>query len=205
MAVDGRNKGNKFENEIAYAISDWVVPCPNADSWRQLQVQHLPFRRRPAQCDDVATDWTGQRDLLHRPDVEFPFSIECKKIEGWTFDGLVGDNPGWMVWEWWAQTVRQARAALLYPLLVFSRNNRPPYVMISEVVLLWAKPHMPPTAPIVLAHAPDGPVAVMDLETLVRVPRSELSRLPLPQSSLGVRLRSKVAPTASRPGSSKTS
>lgn len=117
--VDGRRKGNAFEVDVAYILSDWV--CPLAGGWRASPMSP-PFRRMPADKDAYPTDWVGGRDIIHVPHVYFPFSIECKKQEGWTIDSLLAKKTK-MLLSWWEQTVAQATKLGLHPMLILARNR----------------------------------------------------------------------------------
>jgi len=128
--MHGKHKGDKFENDICRALSVWLVGSDYAGSL----VQDLPFRRRFTTSTPLEGHWDGSGDILHRPDVAFPFCVECKKREGWELDGMFG-NDKWPVWTWWEQAKEQAaKTKDRYPLLVFSRNRRSIYAMLHEEV-----------------------------------------------------------------------
>jgi len=122
--VNGRNKGNKYENAICLALSRWLLPSLPFPA----RVEQLPFRRRSTSIMPLDGHWNGTGDILHRPDIEWPFCVECKRIEGWTLDGVFND--GWPVWDWWLQAWKQARSAGLAPMLLLGRNRKPDYVLL---------------------------------------------------------------------------
>lgn len=126
--VDGRRKGNSFEVEMAYAFSNWVCP-PTEGVWQKGD--DIPFRRRPADKDAVPSDWVGGRDLMHHPQVRFPFSVECKNDERWTVDALF-TAPTKVVLSWWAQCAAQAAQIGLRPLLILSRNRHPTMAVLAQ-------------------------------------------------------------------------
>lgn len=124
--VDGRRKGNGFEVEVAYAIADWL--CPVSGGWKAKDALP-PFRRRPADKDNMPTDWLGGRDLIHRPEVYFPFSVECKKYADWSIDTLFM-KPTKVQLGWWTQCVQQADDIQLCPLLILGRNGMEPVCVL---------------------------------------------------------------------------
>lgn len=125
---EGKRKGDAFENRVCRQLSYWytgktqMLTCP---------VYDLPFRKRSTSIMPVEGHWNGHGDILHRPSMYVPFSIECKKREGWVLDGAFAWDT-WEVAKWWQQASRQAERAGLEPLLVFNRNRRPVYVMLTE-------------------------------------------------------------------------
>jgi hypothetical protein len=138
--TDGYRKGGKFMNEVCRTFSYWYYPKLS----KQAKVYDLPFRQRSTSIMPVEGHWKGEGDILHRPDLphDFPFCVECKDIEGWSFDGML-TNPGWPVWKWWSQAQSQAatsnrcvgvKGPKVLPLLVFTRNRQPVYGMLSERV-----------------------------------------------------------------------
>ena len=163
---DGRKKGNDFENAVCRALSQWY-------GTRSKRLSGLPFRRRSTSIMPVEGHWQGEGDILHRPDVSFPFAVECKKHEGWELDGGYYEAK-WPVWDWWEQAKAQARRAKLKPLLIFTRNRRPVYVLLEESAATWLK-LKPRSGLVSLLWRPSGESAVLArLDDLVQ------SRSPAP-------------------------
>jgi len=128
---DSRRRGGNFENATCRALSAWF-------GYTSQRLAELPFRRRSTSIMPLEGHWNGGGDILHRPDVAFPFAVECKDREGWELDGALY-VPTWPIWDWWEQAQEQARNARLCPLLVFSRNRRPHYVLLREREATWLK------------------------------------------------------------------
>ena len=124
--VNGRLKGNNYENAICLVLSRWLVPSLP----KLARIEQLPFRRRTTSITPLEGHWNGAGDILHRPDLPhpWPFCVECKRIEGWTFDGAF--NEKWPVWSWWSQACAQSKRSDLAPLLVCSRRYQPDYAML---------------------------------------------------------------------------
>jgi hypothetical protein len=178
---DGRRKGNRFEVDLAYAISDWVAPNAML-GWAAASVltgKPSPFRRRPADKDGMPTDWVGGRDLIHTPSVYFPFSVEAKCVEGWSMDVLF-TKPTALVVGWWEQCVEQAAEIKLLPLLVMARARVEPVAVLRLADIREA--FLPPSSnALVCALGKDYVIAVA-LETLMKVPPRRLKKL-LPVSA----------------------
>lgn len=59
---------------------------------------------------------------------DYPFSNECKKVEGWNFEQIIKGTGD--VTDWWSQCCRDAKETEKIPLLLFSKNRSPIYFMI---------------------------------------------------------------------------
>lgn len=127
------------------------------------------FRPRPT-IVAPSEGWQVKGDVQHAPGLRFPFSVECKKIEGWELDGLY-EAPRWVVWKWWKQCVEQAATTKnARPLLIFSRNRRKNYVLTTEATLEWLK-LQPARGPRVTVLTPDGGrLGLCLLDDLVKCP-----------------------------------
>ena len=165
--TNGRVKGNAFENAICFALSRWLA---SKQTPKRAKVYDLPFRRRSTSIMPMVGHWDGQGDILHKPGIESPFCIECKKQEGWELDGMLYADK-WPVWKWWEQCRRQAAKVRLSPLLIFNRNRRPIYAMLLGVDALCLEPR-PKHGPVLVVERPGslGTVMVLRLDDLVRVP-----------------------------------
>jgi hypothetical protein len=132
--VDGRRKGLRFENTCARLMSFWASTAEVcADDWQAWPLDGLPFRRRSTSIMPLEGHWRGKGDLLYRPGIRCPFSIECKLVEGWGLDSFFEGTS--VVWTWWKQCRQQAASSGLRPLLLLSRNRKPVYVLLEDEVL----------------------------------------------------------------------
>ena len=90
----------------------------------------LPFRRTPG-----SGGWdkrkAGADVQLMCNDDDFPFSIECKNQEAWSWDGIFKDNPKEKFWSYWTQCKKWAVYQGKVPLLVFTKNFHPDYMANS--------------------------------------------------------------------------
>ncbi len=67
-------------------------------------------------------------DIVPPPDSGFPFTVECKKHEGWTFENVIKGTG--KVSDWWEQCTNDAKEFDKVPLLVFSKNRSPIFFMV---------------------------------------------------------------------------
>jgi hypothetical protein len=190
--VDGRRKGNAYENAVARPLSEWLAPHNDSVNYRTCPVSSLLFRRRPADNDNIVTDWVGGRDLLHRPDLCFPFSVECKAWEvSFELHALFSTGA---IWVWWNQAEEQARAQtrrneelartwpVVAPLLIFTKNRDFDYVVVPQGVAqcLNLKPHDGPSLTVDRPNREEA-VVLLRLSDFVR---ADPARLPKLQASL---------------------
>jgi hypothetical protein len=124
LMVDSRRKGQAAMNTVCKTFTQWLFP----DTPTNTPVYSLPFRVRSTSIMPVEGHWDGKGDILHRPDIHFPFCTEVKKHEGWTLDALF--RPKSPIWKWWEQCTNQADACSGIPLLIFMRNRIEPYVLL---------------------------------------------------------------------------
>lgn len=176
--TNGRAKGNKYENEVCFAISRWLAPQHTP---LKASVYDLPFRRRSTSIMPSEGHWHGQGDILHKPlpDIVCPFAFECKKREGWELDGMFNGDK-WPVWTWWRQAEEQAEKGGLVPLMIFSRNRRENLVMLYErdALCLGVTPAKSPLLRIARPRSDRSPaVVVVSLPTLVTVPLARVKEL----------------------------
>jgi len=122
----GLKKGKAFEKTVANMLGKWW--------WGK------PFRRSPQsgawdkfQSDD---QHVSPGDIYAPSGAHFPFSVECKKQEKWNLFDLINpkrEKP--RLHMWLDQCIRDAESAGLEPLLVFSRNYLPIFVIVRGVLI----------------------------------------------------------------------
>jgi hypothetical protein len=114
--INSKNKGAEYERKIAKALGSW---------WGEQ------FQRTPA---SGGLQWKKDNrvtgDIVTPPESVFPFTIECKKREGWSLEQFL-KNTGEME-EWWTQCIRDAKKIDKKPMVIFSKNFDTDYVMMSR-------------------------------------------------------------------------
>lgn len=114
--INGKNKGSEYERKIAKSLSGW---------WQE------PFQRTPA---SGGLQWQNDNrvagDIVTPEKSKFPFVVECKKRENWNIEQLIKDTGD--IEKWWAQVTKDCTRTSLRPMLIFSKNFAPDYVMVLE-------------------------------------------------------------------------
>lgn len=122
IAKGAKKKGSKAETEIAKVLSLWFFN--NTDSFHRVPTSGgLRWKK------DVAKT---RGDIIPSESITWPFSIEIKNQEksNWDFIGLLkGEGP---IIKWWSQCVTDALIVKKIPLLIFTRNSQPYFVMSSK-------------------------------------------------------------------------
>ena len=127
--TNGRNKGATAERKLAKLFAAW---------WGS------DFARTPLSGGFATAkfreDWNACGDLV-TPDKSFPFCVESKKVEGWTLEQMLTSNKT-LIHKWWEQVVNETPPGKI-PMLVFTKNHAPLYVMMAtEHAVAAAEPDM---------------------------------------------------------------
>jgi hypothetical protein len=113
--INSKAKGSEFERKVAKALSTW---------WGE-QFQRTPMSGGLHWKDDNRV----AGDIVTPPDSIYPWTTECKKREGWDLEQVLKGTGE--VEKWWSQSVRDGERVSLRPLLVFSKNFAPNYLMMT--------------------------------------------------------------------------
>lgn len=108
-----KEKVRHFELTTAKVLSDW---------WG------YEFHRTPASGGlhwGAGNNVTG--DIVTPVEAEFPFVVECKKREEWTIENVLLNNKD--IKNWWKQVIGDALQVDKIPMLIFSRNRAPSFIM----------------------------------------------------------------------------
>ena len=114
-----KTKGNGFERRVAKILSDWAG---------------VKFMRTPA--SGAIHNFKDKRvvsDIVAPLSVgNFPFSIECKKVEcSWELSSII-EGTSQTLKDHWKQCVQDAEQENLIPLLVFNKNFREIYAILKQ-------------------------------------------------------------------------
>ena len=114
-----KEKGNSFERLVANKLTKWsgkkFMRTPSSGAIHN-------FNDRRVVSDIVPSMEVG----------EFPFSIECKKVQcSWEFSSLL-EGTSTTLQKHWRQCLDDASQEGLRPMLIFSKNYRKIYTMIRE-------------------------------------------------------------------------
>lgn len=115
MGARSRRKGSRVERDVArllqQALGGRWSRVPLSGGWGN--------RAEFATCGDVITTIA-----------DFPFTVECKAVEGWHLEQLLTSPDKCPIVAWWRQAVAEAREAGRRPLLVFTRNFQPIFAVL---------------------------------------------------------------------------
>ena len=158
-----RQKGNGAEREVAAHMQKWwgryepavqFIRTPLSGGWASATAREA-FRA----SGDLMT--TSRR---------FPFCIEVKRREGWSYERLHAGRAS-PVWGWWRQTVKAAAEVGLAPMLWFRQNRGPWYVMLprDHAVFRHAHPLLEWPAAVLAARDVGEPVALVFGDVLLGI------------------------------------
>jgi hypothetical protein len=121
---NGRAKGKIAEREVARKLEAW---------WGQIE-PGCRFKPTPMSggwsSPDVRESFKTSGDLVTTAS-RFPFCIEVKRREGWSWSTLRAGKPS-PVRGWWEQAYKQAEEMRAEPLLIF-RHNHECWWMIGRI------------------------------------------------------------------------
>ena len=118
--VHSRRKGNKGELEVAKLLKAW---------WRQLEPKALFVRTPLSGGLQYGHEFDASGDLMTAHAKRFPFSVEVKREEGWSFDVMLSGKPS-PVWRFWRQCQRDAAKVNREPMLWFRKSRQPWLVLL---------------------------------------------------------------------------
>lgn len=114
-----KQKGSEFERKVAKMLTEW---------------SGSEFHRTPM---SGALHWSNDSrvvsDIVPPESLSgWPFSIECKNVEcSWGFDTFINGTSTTLK-EHWRQAEGDARSEGMVPMLVFTKNYRDIYLMMTE-------------------------------------------------------------------------
>lgn len=118
MGKKSKQKGHGYERRISNLLTKWwQKKFPEEEFNRVPQSGGLRWKDQEKVGGDIVT-----------PEL-FPYNIECKKRENWTFEQLLKGTGE--VLKWWEQSVKDAKRVGKKPMLIFSKNYFPDLVMIE--------------------------------------------------------------------------
>ena len=114
MGRKSRTKGHGFERQVRNILQD---------AW-EMRLERTP----------MSGGWGKMKtggDILGNDD--FPLYIECRKQEGWKLDQLFKGKG--VLWDWWEEVKEKSKSEERTPIVVFSRNHAPIYVMCYSLMI----------------------------------------------------------------------
>lgn len=121
-----RAKGADAEREVAKLVEGW---------WRVFE-PGCRFVKTPLSGGwggpAIRSGFRASGDLMTTA-VKFPFVIEVKRREGWSWKPFLEGRPS-PVWGWWRQACRQADEMDARPMLWFRHNREPWRVLMPQSI-----------------------------------------------------------------------
>lgn len=121
MGKMSRDKGSRFEREVAHQLTEWTG--------RQ-------FRRTPM-SGAYGGDWGLAGDIMCEPGApHFPWTMELKNVEGWSLEQLATDTGPFGRWMDQAYGENRSRPTVTgsrnFPVLVFTKNRSLVYAALPH-------------------------------------------------------------------------
>jgi len=169
---NSKAKGNRFEIQVCRMLTDWWFPG-EYDS--KAKASELPFRRAWGSGGWDKRGDPGDVKLI--TSLDFPFSVEAKNRQSWSFDALLKGNKNCELLKYWEQTLEDASVNGLIPLLLFTRNYDKVYAAIPSAFAYHLNVVSPLFFPFVTirVEVADG-MTILLAEELMNVPRSIIER-----------------------------
>lgn len=127
--TNGRIKGKAAEREVAALFQAWWDPYEPGTKFVRT-----PMSGGWSHGDEAKEEFATAADLMTTSKT-FPFSVEVKRREGWSFRRFI-DGKTTPVEGWWAQTRSEARANKRIPMLWFRQNRMPWHLLLPEFFIL---------------------------------------------------------------------
>jgi len=130
VGINGRDKGNGFENKIAKRLGDWSETpwrrVPLSGGWDKTIISGDVF------CIE---EYERKKSTDHSQHICVPLSFECKCDESWDFLQLFNNSEKAPIKVWWKQASDDAIKAKKEPSLVFTKNYTPIFIVIKRSTL----------------------------------------------------------------------
>lgn len=117
-----RRKGAEGERETAELLQKW---------WSRLEPGCI-FKRTPLSggwaSPEARAGFKTSGDVITTAE-RWPWCVEIKRREGWSFDSLIAGHARSPVYGWWEQARTAAREIGAAPLLLFRQSRQPWYAL----------------------------------------------------------------------------
>ena len=118
-----KDKGTGFELQVAKKLA------------KELDINQQRYLPRAPESG-ARIQWKGDIVATDKLASIWPFLIECKKQEGWSFETLLRNGQKNIIAEWYIKACEQAKESYdKTPILIFSRNFQPWWVAFPLHIL----------------------------------------------------------------------
>jgi hypothetical protein len=125
--TNGKAKGARAELEVAKLLEAWWAPFEPGKSFKRT-----PGSGGWAHGHAAQKEFGTAGDIITKAE-HFPWSIEIKRREDWSFDVFKAGKPS-PVWGWWEQACRDAAKTGKRPMLWFRQSRGDWWVLVSGLV-----------------------------------------------------------------------
>jgi len=127
--TNGRIKGKAAERDVARIHEAWWAPFEPGTKFVRT-----PMSGGWSHGDAMKDAFQTAADLMTTSKI-FPFSVEIKRREGWSWERFRDGKPS-PVTGWWSQTRSEARANNRVPALWIRKSRMPWYVVLPEAFII---------------------------------------------------------------------
>ena len=124
-AGGGRIKGHSYENKIAKILSEWS----------KVQWKRVPMSGGWGSKDIASGDIFCTLEFDKKVPIITPISIECKATESWELVHFFKDTDSSPIGSWWQQSSDDAKKSKKIPIVIFSKNYFPNFIMLPSNIL----------------------------------------------------------------------
>ena len=119
----GKAKGRSFENEVAKLLTEW-----SGVTWKRVPMSGGWHK------DIITGDIFCSAEYEKGSTIRVPISIEIKKQESFNIMHLFKETTG-LVDSWWEQAITDAKKASKVPVVIFSKNYCPVFIIVPTKLL----------------------------------------------------------------------
>jgi len=124
-AGGGRIKGHNYENEVAKILS----------VWSKVQWKRVPMSGGWGSKDIASGDIFCTLEFDKKNPIIMPLSIELKNAQAWELVHFFKDTDSSPIGSWWQQSSDDARKSKKIPVVIFSKNYFPNFIMLPSNIL----------------------------------------------------------------------
>lgn len=150
--TSGSHKGGAFERKCGRLISKYLTGGEDDSQLIRSVSSGGWARRKVRQVGDLAPN--GEAGLEFR----LVYGVECKNRQEWEWRHFwTSDDP--VLLQWWRKHQRECEEADLIPLMIFTRNYEPLYLMFPSILESFAVGDWPVwDMALGVEVGPDGPI-----------------------------------------------
>lgn len=123
----GKFKGRSYENDLANMFTEW-----SGLKWKRVPMSG-GFQKSVVTGDIFCV--AEYENDSEKDKIWIPFSLEAKKRQSWDLVQFFKDSDKFTVKDWWEQSSTDALLSKKYPVVIFTKNYCPDFIMLQTTVL----------------------------------------------------------------------